>query len=221
MAGQQAGPDGSLAGGSPVRPQPPTPPQEALRRRAIRLEYFTVGWNVLEAAVALGAGWLAASIALEGFGLDSLIETASGLVLLWRLKRAAASDEQAESRAVKLVGWTFVALAAYVVYAAGSDLWLRRAPSFSWPGLILAAASLLVMPALGLAKRRVAHRMQSRALAADSLETLMCAYLSASLLVGLGLNGWKGWWWTDPVAALAMAAYMLREGVEALRGEAV
>lgn len=210
-------------GPNPKELQPETGPPPAAdgpgRRWALRLEYFTVGWNVLEAGVALAAGWLAGSIALEGFGLDSLIETASALVLLWRLRRAA-SDEEAESRAVRLVGWTFVALSAYVIVAAARDLWLHHVPSFSWPGFILAAASLVVMPALGLAKRRVARIIQSRALAADGLESLMCAYLSASLLLGLGLNGWKGWWWADPVAALAMAAYMLREGLEALRGEA-
>lgn len=208
MGGQQAGRDESLAEARRA---------EALRIRAVRLEYFTVGWSTLEAAVALVAGSLAASIALEGFGLDSVLETASGLVLLWRLKQARAAEPQAESRAVKLVGWTFLALAAFVILEAARDLWLRRAPSFSWPGLILAIASLLVMPGLGLAKRRVARHMGSRALAVDSLETLMCAYLSASLLVGLVLNGWKGWWWADPVAALAMAGYILREGLETIR----
>ncbi len=218
MGRQQAGRDEPL-GTSPGQKVPATAQPEALRRRAIRLEYFTVGWNVLEAAVALTAGWLAASIALEGFGLDSLIEIASGVILLWRLKHTQASDESAETLAVKLVGWTFVALAAYIVYEAGSDLWFHRAPSFSWPGLFLAIASLIVMPVLGIAKRRVAARLGSRALAADSLETLMCAYLSGSLLVGLALNGWKGWWWADPIAGLIIAVYMLREGVEALRGE--
>jgi divalent metal cation (Fe/Co/Zn/Cd) transporter len=218
MGGQQAGQDGSLNDGPLPAPAAEARSAERLRRRAIRLEYLTVGWNILEAAVALAAGWLAASIALEGFGLDSLIETASGLVLLWRLKQTLAAAQRAESHAVKLVGWTFVALAVYIFYEAGSDLWLRHAPTFSRPGLILAAASLLVMPVLGLAKRRVARQIRSRALAADSLETLMCAYLSASLLVGLALNGWKGWWWADPIAALAIAAYMFREGLEALRG---
>ena len=192
--------------------------QAKLRRRGIRLEYFTVAWNTLEALVALVAGWLASSIALEGFGLDSVIETVSGLTLLWRLRhsRPAGEEDHAELRAVRVVGVTFFALAAYVGYEAGADLWFRRAPQFSLPGTILAALSLVVMPVLALAKRRVARQLKSRALAADSLESLLCSYLSATLLLGLALNGWLGWWWADPIAALAMAGFMLHEGFEAL-----
>lgn len=192
---------------------------EALRRKAIRLEYFTVAWNVIEAAVALGAGIVASSIALVGFGLDSIIETTSGLALLWRFKQRGLDEEAAESRAVKLVGLTFFALAAYVGYEAVSDLWYRQAPEFSLPGLVLAAVSLVVMPALGISKRRLARLLNSRALAADGMETLVCAYLSATLLLGLALNGLWGLWWADPAAALAMTGFMVREGVEALRGE--
>lgn len=190
-----------------------------LRRRAIRLEYFTVGWNIVEAAVALAAGGWASSIALIGFGLDSIIETISGFTLLWRFKQQSLEEHHAESRAVKVVGFTFFALAAYVGYEAATDLWLRRAPEFSLPGLILAALSLAIMPVLALAKRRVARALNSRALAADSMETLLCSYLSATLLAGLALNGLFGWWWADPVAALVMAAFMIREGVETWRGE--
>jgi len=190
---------------------------EALRRRAIRLEYFTVGWNVVEAGVALAAGGAASSIALIGFGLDSIIETLSGLALLWRFKQHAVDEERAESRAVKVVGLTFFALAAYVTYEATTDLWNHRAPEFSLPGFILAAVSLVVMPILGTAKRRLAWALGSRALAVDAKETLFCACLSATLLLGLGLNGWRGWWWADPVAGLALSAFMVREGVEALR----
>lgn len=189
---------------------------EHLRARAVRLEYFTVGWNAVEAIVALVAGWMAGSIALEGFGLDSIIETASGLMLLWRFKQQRVEEAHAESCAVKFVGLTFLALAAYVGYEAASDLWLRRAPHFSLAGTILAGVSLTVMPLLGTAKRRVARALNSHALAADGLETLLCAYLSATLLAGLILNGWLGWWWADPVAALAMCAFMIREGIEAL-----
>lgn len=189
---------------------------ERLRRRALRLEYFTVGWNTIEAVVALVAGWLAASIALEGFGLDSIIETASGLTLLWRFRQHRLDELRAESRAVKVVGITFLALAAYVGYVAGADLWLRRAPNFSLAGLILACVSLTVMPVLGVAKRRLARKLRSRALAADGMETLLCSYLSASLIAGLTLNGLLGWWWADPVSALAMAAFMVREGFESL-----
>ena len=193
--------------------------REALRRRAIRLEYFTVGWNIVEAGVALAAGGAASSIALIGFGLDSIIETISGLTLLWRFRQRGIQEERAESRAVKVVGETFFALAAYVGYEAARDLWHRRAPEFSLPGFILAALSLVVMPVLGTAKRRLARALQSRALAADGMETLLCSYLSATLLLGLGLNGWKDWWWADPVAGLAITGFMIREGLEALGGE--
>lgn len=192
---------------------------EALRHRAIRLEYFTIGWNVVEAVVALAAGVIASSIALVGFGLDSIVETASGLALLWRFKQRGMDEEAAESQAVKLVGVTFFALAAYVGYEAVSDLWLRHAPEFSLPGFVLASLSLVVMPVLGVAKRRTARMLNSRALAADGMETLMCAYLSATLLLGLGLNGLLGWWWTDPIAGLVIGALMIREGYEALAGE--
>jgi len=192
---------------------------DGLRRHAIRLECFTVGWNVIEAVVALAAGAASSSIALVGFGLDSIIETSSGVALLWRFKQQALSEHRAESRAVKLVGVTFLALAAYVGVEAGRDLWLRRAPEFSLPGLILATLSLMVMPVLGVAKQRLARHLQSRALAADGLQTLLCAYLSATLLIGLALNGALGWWWADPVAALAIAGFMVREGIEILRGE--
>ncbi len=168
--------------------------------------------------MALVTGWLAASIALEGFGLDSVIETISGLTVLWRFRRPHAEDERAERRAVQVIGVTFLTLAAYVAYEAGTDLWYLRAPSFSLPGFILAILSLLVMPSLALAKRRTARQLESRALEADSLETFLCAYLSGTLLVGLALNGLLGWWWADPVAALLMTILIVREGVEALSG---
>jgi divalent metal cation (Fe/Co/Zn/Cd) transporter len=202
----------------PADSQPDSKP-EALRRRAVRLEYFTVGWNVVEAGVALAAGGAASSVALIGFGLDSVIETVSGLTLLWRFRQQGSREAQAESSALRVVGITFFALAAYVGYESASDLWYRRAPEFSLPGFILAAVSLVVMPVLGIAKRRLAGALGSRALAADGMETLLCSYLSATLLLGLGLNGWKGWWWADPVAGLAITGFMVREGLEALRGE--
>lgn len=192
---------------------------ESLRQRAIRLEYFTVGWNIVEAAVALAAGGVASSTALIGFGLDSIVETSSGVALLWRFKQRRLDDHKAESRATRLVALTFFALAAYVGYESGADLWLRRTPEFSLPGTILASLSLIVMPVLGMAKRRLARRLQSRALAADGMETLLCAYLSATLLVGLGMNGLFGWWWADPLAGLVIAGFMVREGLETWRSE--
>ncbi len=189
---------------------------EGLRRRAVHLEYITVGWNCLEAVVALVAGWQTGSIALEGFGLDSVLETISGLTVLWRFRQPHAEDEKSERRAVQIVGLTFLALAAYIAYEATTDLWFHRVPSFSLPGFVLAILSLLAMPALGLAKRQVARRLASRALEADSLETFLCACLSGTLLLGLALNGLLGWWWADPAAALGMTVFIVREGIEAL-----
>lgn len=190
---------------------------EVYRHRAVRLEYFTVAWNTAEALVAMLAGYLAGSIALVGFGLDSVIETISGGTLLWRLKQRGDFETEAESRALRIVGLTFLALAAYVSYESLSDLWLRHQPKESLVGIILAAVSLVVMPLLGGAKRQTARRLNSRALAADGMETYLCSYLSFALLLGLGLNAWLGWWWADPAAALAMVAFMIREGLEALR----
>lgn len=195
-------------------PKPADGGVEVLRRRAVRLEYFTVGWNVVEAGVALAAGSAASSIALIGFGLDSIIETLSGLALLWRFRQRSVDEMSAESRALKLVGLTFFALAAYVAYEATTDLWNRREPEFSLAGFILAAVSLIVMPILGTAKRRVARALGSRAMEADAMETLFCACLSGTLLLGLGLNGWRGWWWADPVAGLVLCGFMVREGIE-------
>lgn len=192
---------------------------EAYRRRAVRLEYFTLSWNAIEAAVALAAGLLAGSIALVGFGLDSVIETIAAATLLWRLKQRGDLEAAAESRALRIVGATFFVLAAYVTYESVRDLWLGREPGESLLGIGLAVVSLIVMPVLGTAKRRLARRMDSRALAADGMETLLCAYLSFTLLLGLSLNAWLGWWWADPVAALAMVGFMLREGWEAFEGE--
>ncbi len=192
-----------------------------LVRRGLRLEYLTVGWNCAEALVAVAAGLIAGSIALIGFGLDSLIEVSSGAILLWRLRRDADATrrERVEARALKLVGWSFFLLAAYVAFDAAKSLWLREPPEESYVGIALAAVSLVVMPLLARAKRRVAARIASRALHADSRQTDLCAYLSAILLCGLLLNALVGWWWADPIAALGMVPIIAREGVEALRGE--
>jgi divalent metal cation (Fe/Co/Zn/Cd) transporter len=188
-------------------------------RHARRLEYLTIGWNFfIEAGVAIGAGVVAGSIALVGFGVDSLIESLSGGVLLWRL-RSHEADERRERRALKLVGISFLILATYVAFEAAKTLWLREPPETSIVGIALATLSLIVMPVLARAKRRVAARLRSRALHADSRQTDICAYLSAILLGGLGLNALVGWWWADPVAALVMLPIIVKEGFEALRGE--
>jgi divalent metal cation (Fe/Co/Zn/Cd) transporter len=190
-------------------------------RRGLRLEYLTLAWNLLEASVATIAGFMAGSIALVGFGFDSLIECGSGAVLIWRLRADADSQrrERTEQTARKLVGVGFLILAAYVILESASTLLSRREPEHSLPGILLAGASLLVMPLLARAKRKVAHGLNSGAMRADSRQTDLCAYLSAILLGGLLLNWVLGWWWADPVAGLAMVAITAKEGFEALRGE--
>lgn len=197
--------------------------QQALARGRW-LEYVTVGWNSLEALVSIVAGLFAGSIALVGFGLDSVIETSSGAAMLWRLhhrqERNAVSRERAERIALKIIGVSFLALAVYVAVDAAHSLWTREAPSESIPGIVIAALSLIVMPVLARAKRGVAKTLNSNALHADSRQTDLCAYLSAILLGGLVLNAWQGWWWADPVAGLIMVPIISREGVQALRGEA-
>lgn len=185
------------------------------------LEYTTVGYNVIEGVIAIGSGLLASSIALVGFGIDSGIEVLSGLILLWRLntRRDEEERERVEARALKLVGWSFLILAAYVAFDAATSLIRREAPDESRVGIALAAVSVVVMPLLVRAKRRVAAQLNSRALAADSKQTELCTWLSAILLGGLVLNALAGWWWADPVAALIMVPIIANEGVEALRGE--
>lgn len=199
-------------------PAPHAPSRLADTRAGRRLEYLTLGWNVTEAVVAIAAGVTAGSVALVGFGVDSVIESLSGLVLLWRL-RSAEVDAAREERALRLVGVSFLALAAWVAFDAGSSLLRREPPEESLVGIVLAAVSLVVMPLLARAKRRVAARLASVALEADSRQTDLCAYLSAILLAGLGLHAAFGWWWADPVAGLVMVPIIAHEGAEALRGE--
>ena len=192
--------------------------READTRSGRRLEYFTLGWNVTEATIAITAGVFAGSIALLGFGADSVIESLSSLVLLWRLQSHEA-DEHRERLALRLVGVCFLMLAVYVAFDAANSLIRRELPDASFVGIGLAGVSLIVMPVLARAKRRVAARLDSAALAADSRQTDICAYLSAILLAGLALNAAFGWWWADPVAALIMVPIIIREGTQALRGK--
>ncbi len=168
--------------------------------------------------MAIGSGLAAGSTALVGFGVDSLIESTSGAVLLWRLSGGATSEWR-EERALKLVGLSFLLLAVWVGWEASSTLLNREAPDESFVGIVLAAVSLLVMPILARAKRKVAAGLGSRALEADSRQTDLCALLSAILLMGLGLNALFGWWWADPLAGLAMVPIIGREGFQALRGQ--
>jgi divalent metal cation (Fe/Co/Zn/Cd) transporter len=182
------------------------------------LEYFTIGWNMLEAVIAVGSGLIAGSIALVGFGIDSLIESSSGAALLWRLQDGDKGEER-EKLALRLVGVSFLLLAAYIAFDACKSLIMREPPEASYVGIVLAIVSLIVMPLLARAKRRVAVQINSRALQADSRQTDICAYLSAILLAGLILNALFSWWWADPIAALVMIPIIVKEGIEALRGE--
>lgn len=192
-----------------------------LARRGRRLEYVTLTWNALEGAIAITAGALAGSVSLTAFGIDSLIELTSGAALLWRL--AVDSDvelrERNEKRALRIVGMCFLVLAVYVVFESSTDLWRRRAPERSWPGMVLACASLIAMPLLSRAKRKIARQLESAAMRADARQTEFCAWLSGILLAGLLLNAAFGMWWADPAAALLMVPLIAREGVEACRGE--
>ena len=185
-----------------------------------RLQYVTIFWNAGECLVALVAGFIAGSIALVGFGLDSAIEVISSLAALWRLRRDAdeAARERAEGRALRTIGACFALLATYVAYDAVRSLLAGEAPERSFPGIVIAALSLIVMPLLVRAKRRVATRLHSGALEAEARQTRVCAYLSAILLAGLGLNAALGWWWADPVAGLIMVPIIAWEGWEALTG---
>ncbi len=194
--------------------------QPLLIRRALILEYLTVAWNVIEAIIAIGAGITAGSIALVGFGLDSIIEVTAAGAIIWRLKKQGDLDEESkrEKAALKIVGLTFFALAAYISFESLHALWTQERPSQSLVGIILALASAVTMPVLGLAKRKVAFQIGSKALAADGMETIVCAYLSVALLVGLALNAIWGLWWADPVAGLVMVWFIVKEGREAFEG---
>ena len=193
----------------------------ALVQRGLALNYLTIGYNVLEAIVALGAGFVAGSVALVGFGLDSVIEVTASGAAQWRLRADldAARRERVERTTLRIIGWSFLALAAYVVYDSANALLRREPPERSVVGLVLLALSAVVMPVLARAKRRVARAMTSRALEADAMQTSLCAYLSVIALAGVALNAALGWWWADPVAAFAMTPIIAREGLEGLRGE--
>jgi divalent metal cation (Fe/Co/Zn/Cd) transporter len=190
-------------------------------RRGRKLEYFTIVWNTLEGVVAVVAGWMAGSIALVGFGVDSFIEVTSGAALLWRMSTDADGQrrERNERRALRIVGLSFVGLAAYVAYESLSDLVRKHAPESSLPGVFLACVSLVVMPLLSRAKRKVGNALSSGAMNADAKQAEFCAYLSTILLGGLLMNVLFGLWWADPVAALVMAPVMANEGIQRLRGK--
>jgi divalent metal cation (Fe/Co/Zn/Cd) transporter len=190
-----------------------------LVQRGQRLEYFTIGWNILEGLVSIVAGAVAGSVSLVGFGLDSLIEVTSGAALLWRLHAdlQVSRREQMERSTLQIVGLCFVALAGYIAFDSLLSLIRHEAPERSLPGIVIAALSLCVMPLLARAKRRVAAGIDSAAMHADSRQTDFCTYLSAILLGGLVLNAAFGLWWADPVAGLVMVPIIGKEGVDGLR----
>lgn len=191
---------------------------------ALSLEIFNVSYNIVEGILALALGIAAASLSLEAFGLDSIIEVTAGVILIWRLQveRRGGDEEQierVEHRAEKFVGITLLALAAYILFQSVYTLWTQQAPDTSIWGIALAIASLLIMPLIARWKLQLAERLESRALRADAFETIACAYLSGTLLLGLAANYFFGWWWADPIAALVMVYFIAREAREALAGE--
>ena len=192
---------------------------EGLVRRARLLAWLGLGWHAVEAAVAVGAGLAASSIALVGFGADSLVEAVAGFVLLWRFAGTRASSERAERSAQKLIAMSFYAIAVYVGFEAVRALATVEHPEVSWVGIWLSVVTLAVMPPLAVAKGRVGERLGSSATKSEGRQNMLCAYLSAALLVGLGANALFGLWWADPATALLIAGVAVKEGRESWRGE--
>jgi divalent metal cation (Fe/Co/Zn/Cd) transporter len=193
----------------------------ALVRRGLWLNYFAIAYNTVEAVVSVAAGVVAGSVALVGFGVDSGIEVTASLAAQWRLRADIdpVRRERVERVTRRVIGASFLVLAAYVAVDSVTTLWEREAPEASTVGLVILLLSVLVMPVLARSKRRVARALQSRALEADAAQTSLCAYLSVIALAGVGLNAAFGWWWADPAAALAMVPIIGKEGMEGLRGE--
>jgi divalent metal cation (Fe/Co/Zn/Cd) transporter len=199
--------------------------RDRLLARGLRLEYLTVGWNLLEGAVSIGAALAAGSVALLGFGVDSFVESVSGLVLIWRLRAEQrgeldeAAVERVEHRAERIVAISLLLLGAYILVDAAWSLVHADRPSASPVGIIVTALALGVMGFLARAKRTTGEALGSRALIIDAFQTTTCLWLSATTLVGLAANALLGWWWADPVAAIVIALLVLREAIEAWRGE--
>jgi divalent metal cation (Fe/Co/Zn/Cd) transporter len=204
-----------------IGPLPAT--RDAAVRRARRLTWLTIGWNAVEGVVAVAAGIAAGSVSLVGFGLDSGIEVSAAGILAWRLaaERAGQCSQATDRRATRAIAVSFAALAAYVLVESARDLAARAAPEASVPGIALAALSLIVMPLLARAKRRLAPVVGSRAMIAEASQTVLCSLLSAVLLVGLGLNALAGWWWADPVAGLVIGGLAAVEAVRTWRAESL
>jgi divalent metal cation (Fe/Co/Zn/Cd) transporter len=195
--------------------------RRALIRRGLLLNYATIGYNTVEAVVSLIAGVLAGSVALLGFGIDSVIEVTASGAAQWRLRSDTepVRREHVERISLRVIGGCFLALAAYVTIDAGKSLWLQERPSRTIVGVVILTLSVFVMPLLARAKRQVADEMQSGALRAEAKQTSLCTYLSFIALGGVALNAAFGWWWADPVAALAMVPIIVIEGVAGLRAK--
>jgi len=197
--------------------------KENLQKRALWLSYLTVGYNILEGGISILAGWLAGSIALVGFGLDSVVESLSGGVMIWRFRPhpglTEAEEDRLEKKAIRLVGYTFFILAAYVLYESLKKLLTQEAPAPSLLGIIIAAISLVVMPGLFYLKYQTGKSLGSVSLMTDSKQTLVCAMLSLALLIGLGLNYLYGIWQADPIIGIIIVAVLVREGFTALKEE--
>ncbi len=193
--------------------------REALIRRGLHLNYLTIVYNVLEAVGSLWAGVISGSVALVGFGVDSLIEVSASGVAQWRLRSdlEGTRREYAERISFRLIGVSFLALAVYVAYDAIATLITRDAPAPSLFGLVVLALSAVAMPLLARAKREVAHELSSGALRSEARQTSLCAYLSVIAITGVVLNAIAGWWWADPAAALSMVPIIAREGIEGIR----
>jgi divalent metal cation (Fe/Co/Zn/Cd) transporter len=195
---------------------------EPLWNTALYLEYFTVAYNILEALASIFFGSVAGSIALVGFGLDSIVESLSGLVLIWRLNQhgtcSSEAEEQTEQRAQRFVAITFFLLGLYILYESVSKLWMQEIPESSAAGIIIAILSIIIMPVLAWKKQAVGIAIGSKALIADSRETITCAFLSVALLIGLGANYLFGFWQADPLVGILIVIFLFREGYEGLTG---
>ena len=193
----------------------------ALVRRGLKLNYATIAYNVVEAIVSLAAGIVAGSVALVGFGIDSVIEVTASGAAQWRLRADVdhVRRERVERITVRVIGWSFLGLAIYVTLDSIMSLWFRERPDRSMLGTVILALSVVVMPVLARAKRHVARALGSAALQADATQTSLCAYLSVIALVGVALNALAGWWWCDPAAALAMVPIIAKEGVDGVRAK--
>jgi divalent metal cation (Fe/Co/Zn/Cd) transporter len=203
----------------PILTTPAVGDRAALVRRARALAWLGVAWHVAEAAIAILAGLAASSIALIGFGADSMIESAAGVIVLWRFAAARSSSQDAERRAQRLIAISFYVLAAYIAIEAVRSLLGGDQPATSWVGIGLAAFTAATMPPLAIAKARVGAQLGSSATTSEGRQNMLCAYLSLALLVGLGANALLGWWWADPIAAFVIAAVAVKEGRASWRGE--